>query len=242
MDQELISVNNISFEYSNQKILEDISFKIYKGDYIGILGPNGGGKSTLLKLLLGLLQPSQGEVLVKGKKFRHLPPGLVGYVPQRTATLGLDFPAIVKEVIESSLIHKKANLKDPKIVELIELSGIQKLMGKMLSDLSGGERQKVYIVRSLILQPEILILDEPTTATDTVFEAGFYDFIKELKESYKLTVMLVSHDVGFVAKEVERIFFLNKKITCYHSSDEFTNERNLQRLYGTNSNVILHNH
>jgi zinc transport system ATP-binding protein len=242
MNNEIIQVANLSYKLDHQIILEKVNFNVNKGDYIGLLGPNGGGKTTLIKLILGILRPTTGSIILfdghEKSKDR------IGYVAQRITLGGVDFPATVKEVVQSGLFLKKltsSQIKE-KTQKVLDIAQISDLENRQLSSLSGGQRQKVFIARSLIDDPEVLILDEPTVAIDLQSQAIFYNFLRYLNKELKITILLISHDISAIAQEVSKVYFLDQSLTCYHTSEEFMNQDNLDKLYGKNINLISHHH
>jgi zinc transport system ATP-binding protein len=245
MNQPIITAKNLSYSINNQPILEDIGFEIFQGEYIGLLGPNGGGKTTLIKIILGIIQPTTGVVQFFDQTGNEIQSkDKIGYVPQRINSGGVDFPATVSEVVASGLANNFFKLENQttKIRQALKTAQIEHLENRLISDLSGGERQKVFIARSLISDPAILILDEPTVAIDLQSQINFYSFLRDLNKNLNITILLISHDISAVANEVSKIYFLNRTLNCYHSSKEFLDEDNLEKLYGKNINLISHHH
>lgn len=212
-----IQVEHVSFSFGELPVLADISFEIWRGDYVGIIGPNGGGKTTLLKILLGLLQPTSGSIQLFGQPAtsfdeRHY----LGYVPQRVAQA--DFPATVREVVASGRSarctagHMHAGHAAQDIAAALELADISDLAGRRLGELSGGQRQRVFIARALAGRPRILLLDEPTTGIDAASQQQFFDLLRRLNREHGLTILFVSHDLGAMRHEASRIFELNQTL------------------------------
>lgn len=246
--KECIEVRNLSFSYNGNPVLENISFPVEEGEYLGIIGPNGGGKTTLFKIILGLLEPDSGEVFIYGKpqkKFseRHL----IGYVPQR-ALSDYYFPATAEEIVRSGRTARLGMLKrftaaDLKAVErAMEIAGVSKFREKLIGKLSGGERQRVFIARALAGEPKILILDEPDVGVDLTAQERFYTFIEDLNRTMGLTVLLISHDIDVVAHQVKSVLCLNKRLVCHGSPKDFITEQYMQKLYGKKVKFILHGH
>jgi len=227
MSTPQITVKNISFSYEEHSILSNVSFVVEKGDYLGIIGPNGGGKTTLVKIILNLLKPQKGEVIVRGS---------CGYVPQKAAQDIAGFPATTGEVVRSG---KKENSHKAK--EAMALTGIEKYEKKLISELSGGERQKVFIARALAADPEILILDEPSTGVDIATQGEFYSFLKRLNEN-GITIIFVSHDVNVIASETKNVLCLGGKEMCYGTPQETITEKNIEKLYGREVKFFPHQH
>jgi len=247
--QPAISIQDVSFNIGDQKILENITFSIPHGDYVGIIGPNGGGKTTLLRIILDLLKPTTGKVSILGESnHKSQSKRRIGYVPQKASQADTQFPATVEEVVKSGrtprlgIFHYLKNKDYKAVKKALELSGIYHLRHRLMSKLSGGERQKVFIARALAAEPEILILDEPTGAIDVASQSSFYHFLAELNKSQNLTVVIVSHDIDVVAKEVSNVVCLNRGLVCHGSPADFIKDEYLEKLYGKKVKFILHGH
>jgi zinc transport system ATP-binding protein len=234
-----IEVKDLNFAYGGNTVLEHVSFTIEKGDYVGIVGPNGGGKTTLLKILVGLLTPQSGRVLIENQpigsfknKFK------IGYVPQRVSQENINFPATVYEVVESGRIPKTSvfeglNHQDKEaILKSLATAQIEELKDKLLSKLSGGQRQRVYVARALAAEPEILILDEPFVGIDISAQKDFYDFLKELNQTQGLTIIFVSHDIDVITEQVKSILCLNRGLLCYGAPSLLHEPNVIENLYG----------
>lgn len=244
-----VIIQDVNFQVGEQKILENITFSIPQGQYVGIIGPNGGGKTTLLKIILGLTKATSGRVTIMGKSSQH--PEVkrrIGYVPQKASQADAQFPATVEEVVRSGRTPKLGlfryfKAKDRSAVKkALEISGIYHLRQRLMSKLSGGERQKVFIARALAAEPDILILDEPTIAIDVASQGQFYQFLGGLNKTQKLTVIIVSHDIDVVAKEVSSVVCLNRGLVCHGTPAEFIKDEYLEKLYGKKVKFILHGH
>jgi zinc transport system ATP-binding protein len=238
IDTPLIEVKNLSFAYNGNVVLDHVSFKVDKGDYVGIIGPNGGGKTTLLKILIGLLKPDSGSVTIANTD--------IGYVPQRIAQDSASFPATVWEIVESGRIARKAlfesmNDTDRKAIKrAMDIAKIADLKNKQMSSLSGGQRQRVYVARALASEPQILILDEPFVGVDIATETDFYQFLKELNEREGLTIIFVSHDIDVVTEEAKSVLCLNKSVLSFGPADELQEQTAIETLYGKRITHIHH--
>ena len=241
-----IEVEHLGFAYGDVPVLEDVSLQVETGEFLGLVGPNAGGKSTLLKLVLGLLHPQQGRIRVLGRSpkqaRRH-----IGYVPQYPA-FPRDFPIQVLDVVlmgrlglSRSLLqqvgawrgrdreHAQQTLKD---VEAGDLAM------QPIGALSGGQLQRVLLARALVSEPEILILDEPTANIDQRLEGEIFELLAELKE--RLTIVVVSHDIGFISSYVSRVACLNRTLVCHHT--EAIDGNLINDLYGEHVHMISHDH
>ena len=230
-----ISVHNLNFSYHGHTVLSNVSLDIAAGQYVGVIGPNGGGKTTFLKLVLGLLEPGSGSISLFGEppsKARKL--GRIGYVPQRAAQFEKQFPATVLEVVQSGLTSVPASLqKKDTVMKAMEATDIVHLQSKLIHELSGGQRQRVFIARCLTAKPRMLLLDEPVTGVDVPSRDRFYALLKKLNAEKGITIVFVTHDVDAIAKEVNQVLCLNQKVCCHASPQEFLQKHVLDELYGS---------
>jgi zinc transport system ATP-binding protein len=206
----LITFDQVSFSYSNTPVLREISFQVYPGEFIGIIGPNGGGKTTLLKLILGFLKPSKGKIDVFGQNlaFHSTSSNQLAYVPQ-SVRFDRDFPISVEEVVLSGLISRlpwygRFHAADRQAAkEILEKTRLAHLAAHPFGTLSGGQAQRVLIARALVSKPELLLLDEPTASMDSQAEADIYALLNQLKGQQ--TILMVTHDLGVAIDQVERV-------------------------------------
>ncbi|HBH71582.1 MAG: ABC transporter ATP-binding protein [Parcubacteria group bacterium GW2011_GWC1_42_11] len=247
LEEPYIELNNVSFSYDHTSVLENLSFTVRKGEYLGIIGPNGGGKTTLIKIILGLLQPTSGTISLFGKdrhdfkeKYR------IGYVPQRITQAEKSFPATVFEVVRTGRIARlgffeRFTKDDTDAVErAMEISGIARYRDTLIGNLSGGERQRVFIARALASEPDVLILDEPTVGVDIGAQKTFYDFLSSLNKEHNITIIFISHDIDAVSHETKTVLCLNHNLVCHGLPQDLLNEHILERLYGKHSQRVPH--
>ncbi len=215
---EIAKISNVSVSYDNCEALSSASLTINKSDFIGVIGPNGGGKTTLIKTILGLIKPTSGEIsLRKGLK--------VGYMPQHR-TLDKDFPLSVKEVVLSglqgnSLHYRPSKTERENCDRLLKECALEDVKDRQIGELSGGQLQRVLLCRSIVSEPDLLILDEPTTYVDSRFQVSFYELLEELNA--KMAIVMVSHDLGTICSYVRSIACINRTLH-YHPSAEITPE------------------
>lgn len=222
----VIEIKNLSFSYHKQKILENINLTVEEKDFLAIIGPNGGGKSTLLKLILGIIPIKDGSI----HTFGELPKknlSQIGYVPQNT-NVNTDFPIKVIEVVLMGHIGTKRPLfgyaKEETLCAMGALAqvGIEKFANEKIGSLSGGQRQRVMIARALCAHPKILILDEPTSSIDVDGQKQIYELLKELNNY--ITIIVVSHDISVIMQYANTVVHVNKKLTYHDMSKEHTNQ------------------
>ena len=219
MNEIAVEIQGLSVFFNGSPALEGIDLAIETGRYVGILGPNGAGKSTLLKVILGLVKPSRGEVRVFGEpplKLRHRGQ-IVGYLPQRPLA-NPHFPLSVLEVVLMGRYGQVGLVKRPGREDLeiarrnLERLGILHLAHRPIGEVSGGEQQRVFIARALCVQPRLLVLDEPAVSLDACAQDEVFELVYGLKKELKLTVLMVSHDIGGVARHVDDVICINRKI------------------------------
>jgi len=218
----VVEIKNVSFAYEHDLILENINLEVEEKDFLAIIGPNGGGKSTLLKLMLGLLKPCSGEIRIFSKP-PHKGLSEVGYVPQNT-NVNTDFPIKVLEVVLMGHVGAKKPLfgygKDEIACAMGALAqvGMQDFAQSKIGDLSGGQRQRVMIARALCAHPKILILDEPTSSIDIQGQKEIYELLKMLNQS--MTVIVVSHDISIILEYANKAAHVNKRLAFHDISDK----------------------
>jgi zinc transport system ATP-binding protein len=238
--REVIRFENVWVQYDGRVVLENVDLTVRERDFVGIIGPNGGGKTTLLKALLGLVSPARGRVTVLGRTPNEAR-RFVGYVPQHVE-FDDDFPISVWEVAMMGRLGRRGLLKpyteaDRRMVEqaLLQVDMLDQ-RGRQIGQLSGGERQRVYVARALASDPEILLLDEPTASVDTRVVGGIYDVLEDLNR--RVTILLVSHDIGVVSSYVKTIACLNRRL-IYHESKAITPDM-LEAAYQCPVDLIAH--
>ncbi len=208
-----VEVKNLYFKYDKEWILEDINFTLNDKEFMAIIGPNGGGKTTLLKLLLGFLTPNKGEIKIYDKSPKENRE-IIGYVPQHT-NFSLDLPITVFDIVLQGRLKKGKffynNLDKEKAKEVLENLKIDNLKNKKIKDLSGGQRQKILIARALVSEPQLLIMDEPTSAIDPKGQKEILDLI----ENFDVTRIVVSHDIKILLKDVDKIAYIHKKAVIH---------------------------
>jgi zinc transport system ATP-binding protein len=217
-------MRSLSASYGANIVLQDVDIRVYENDFIGVIGPNGGGKTTLLKVILGLLNPVKGTLsfnqeILTGNK--------IGYLPQ-ISTGDINYPVTVKDVVLSGLMIRKGLISmmsqsdRKKADQVIEELGLSALAESSLNELSGGQLQRVFLGRAIIGDPRLLLLDEPDNFVDANFEIDFYDKLRILNQ--RMAILMVSHDVGTISAHIKTFACVNRRLH-YHPSAEITNEQ-----------------
>jgi len=247
MKNLIIEAKNISFAYEGRNILDNAFLEIYSGDFMAIIGPNGSGKSTLMKICTGLLKPNQGNVILFDKdinKFKEW--GRIGYIPQKATSFNQDFPATVEEVIRANLYSRiglmgrisKQHIE--KVHDVLDLVGMLNFKDRLIGRLSGGQQQRVFIAKALVSSPEILFMDEPTTGIDANSEKDFYALMDDLNKEKNITIVMVTHDIGAVSKNISRTICLSRGKAYEHGCG--IDKSNLNEMYGHEVSQLIHNH
>lgn len=218
--KNIIEFSHICFNYGDEEVLHDINFAIHQGDFLGIVGPNGSGKTTLLKIMLGLLKPSKGSVRLFGQDLRDFKQrSRIGYVPQKVTNFDANFPATVEEVVLMGRFAKRGLLRQitpedqQKVTEALDKVEMADYAERLIGDLSGGQQQRVFIARALVCEPEMIVLDEPTTGVDEATQQAFYTLLRTLNRHHELTLVIVSHDHEIVEREATEIAYVNRTLT-----------------------------
>jgi len=208
MTKVLVDIQNISVGYDENIVLRDVSLKIYEQDFLGIVGPNGGGKTTLVKSILGLLKPVSGCIVFPDKNVKSR----IGYMPQINL-IDRKFPILVSEVIESGLMaakNKSKSEKKEKVRAIIREMNIENISGKAIGELSGGQMQRVLLARAVVNDPKLLILDEPSSYVDKQFESHFYQLLQEINK--EAAIVLVSHDIETIRSNTKNIAYVEETL------------------------------
>jgi len=245
-----ISLEALSFAYSELPVLEAIDLEVHNGEFLGIVGPNAGGKSTLLKLIMGMLQPQQGTIRLFGAP-PHKTRNRIGYVPQYPS-FSRDFPITVEQLVLlgrlgcrgnsswlTSLLPGRYQMADYHAAQqALQEVEAEPLAQRQISSLSGGQLQRVLLARALAGEPELLILDEPTANIDQRLEGEIFELLRELNQ--RLTILVVSHDIAFISSYVTRVACVNRTLVCHHT--DAIDGSLIQDLYGEQVRMVAHHH
>ncbi len=217
----LIDIKNLSLGYDGNIVLKNVNLKIEENAFLCVVGPNGSGKSTLIKGILGLIKPISGTIT-----FNNLKQNFIGYMPQETK-VDSNFPASVLEIVLSGTLNKKSmslfyTKEDKKLaIKNLKILGIENLKNKHFSELSGGQRQKVLLARSLCATSKLLILDEPSNNLDSKSKKNLYDILKDLNKNYNITIIMITHDLDHNNLIGNKILSLREDDIFYGTTEDF---------------------
>ncbi len=242
-----IHIEDLSVTLKGKEIRKSRNFTLEEGHFLGIVGPNGGGKTTLIKTILGLISPSTGTVRIFGRNPESLlgKEVLFGYLPQHL-NIDPNFPASAVDIVlmgryKTAGLFRWPGRKDrEKAIECLSMMGVENFKDTQYSQLSGGQQQRVSIARALAGEPKILILDEPSTGIDVVGQEDFYHLLKGLQKKMNLTILMVSHDIGTVTTYVDEISCLNIHLYYHGNPLGALNEKVMTSLYGKNIDLLMH--
>ena len=236
-ESPLIAARHVTFGYGPETVVEDVSLEIRPRDFLAIIGPNGGGKTTLVKILLGLLRPWSGEVVWTPP----VRPGRMGYVPQ-FSTFDKDFPLRVSDVVlmgrlgRGSLLRPYTRKDREEVERVLERLGLTPLASEHVREISGGQLQRVLIARAVVAEPEILFLDEPTASIDADSRQTLTGLLEELNR--RIPVVVITHDVTGLAPLVRRIACVNRRLVCHEGAE--LDARTLEEAYGGPVELVTH--
>ncbi|SFL58084.1 metal ABC transporter ATP-binding protein [Halanaerobium salsuginis] len=238
-----VEVENITVKYGGIEALKNVTLKVDKGAFLGIIGPNGGGKTTLLKVILGLVEPISGQVKVFGQSLKQAA-DKIGYVPQ-ISEFDRNFPISVLDVVlmarlggKFSLFHKYSKADIAKARDILAELNLSQLADRQIGQLSGGQLQRVLIARGLAVEPEILLLDEPTANVDASSTSQIYTLLKRLNQTK--TIIVVTHDMAAVSSYFDSLACLNSKL--YHHGGKEIDQEITEQVFGCPVDLIAHGH
>lgn len=241
-----IDIKNLAVTLNGKEILAGIDLGLDEGRFLGIVGPNGGGKTTFLRVILGLVRPSAGEVTVFGKRPREaVKDGVFGYLPQHL-NVDADFPATARDVVLMGLtgrrgaFRKHSSRDAKKAEEMLAVLGMSGYENHLFGALSGGQQQRVSIARALVSDPRILVLDEPSTGIDVVGQEDFYHLLKGIQKRLNLSIVMASHDIGVISAYVDEIACLNRTLHYHGNPLGAFNDEVLRELYGKSMEILMH--
>jgi zinc transport system ATP-binding protein len=240
MNDPIVEMSNVWVWLDGNLALRDVSLTIREGRFIGLMGPNGGGKTTLLKVIVGLIKPSRGRVKVRGLMART-----IGYVPQEE-NVDPEFPATVRDVVEMGLYGSLGLLprvgpkQETSIEQALAFVGMEHLASRRIGELSGGQKQRAFIARAIVAEPRLLLLDEPTTGVDAKARDDFFRLLSGLMRNLSLTIILASHDLEVVPSLVDEIICINQRVFVHAAPGEITDTQVFRDAYGCELEFMTH--
>ncbi len=244
----IFDVQSLSLHVKGQTILKNISLQIFEGEYVAIIGPNGGGKTTFVRTLLGLQKATSGTIRIyaqEREKFQDW--HKIGYVPQKATLVDKNFPATAYDIVKmgrmaAGSIFAFFSQKDRQAIEeSMKKMDVWHLRDRLIGELSGGQRQRVMIARALSSNPRILILDEPNTGVDVSSQKRFYTLLKELNTKEGITILFITHDVGVIIDDITKLVMINQKASVCTNLKEMMSCEEISDLYGVEAH-LLQNH
>lgn len=251
MNEPVVSLKNVYFSYEDKVVLENIHLDVPKGSFLGLVGPNGGGKTTLIQLILGLLTPNKGDISILGQPISSFKRwNRIGFVSQKANSFNKGFPATVYEVVAMGLTTKIGYFRfftkahKEKVMHALRQVNMEAYAKQNIGNLSGGQQQRVFIARALVGDPELIILDEPTVGVDFKNVEHFYKLLHELNTKQNITLLLVTHDTGVMTKYATDVACINQTLHFHGNSAAYTSltDADLSDIYGHPVNVIVHDH
>jgi len=230
-----VDIHDVGVTFGGNPILRNVTFNVDKAEVVSIIGPNGSGKTTLIRAMLGLIE-HRGNVLLAGRPLRHQMER-VGYVPQRF-DFDRTFPLSVQEFLALAVKKADGEWRD----EVLREFSVRPLLRQKLGTLSGGQMQRVLIASALMKQPEVMMLDEPTSGVDVEGVASFYELVRHINKEHEITVFLVSHEVNMVFKTSTKVVCLNKDLVCCGDPRKVITTEILDKLYGPDHELRVHDH
>ncbi|ASV68981.1 metal ABC transporter ATP-binding protein [Cytobacillus kochii] len=251
LQEPVIKIEDVSFRYEKNNVLERVNLIVNEGDFLAIVGPNGSGKSTLLKLILNLLKLQNGKITLFGEEMNQFKDRQkIGFVSQKANSFNTGFPATVFEVVASGLTKKLGLFKWMKkedrrlVIDAIDSVGLREYEMSNVGELSGGQQQRVFIARALVSEPKLLILDEPTVGVDAQHVQSFYHMLEDLNKNRGITLLLVTHDIGTVSERVSHVACMNKTLHFHGKTEEFErlDKAEMSTFYGHDVHILSHDH
>lgn len=248
-DETVLEFENVDIAREKDIVIQNATFRVKRGDYIGIVGPNGGGKTTLILAVLGFLPVKKGSIQLFSKDSEMFSDWQrIAYVPQGAIHFDSHFPLTVKELvglgrITKSKIGRRLNKNDWEAVnDSLHIMGIDDIANKRIGSLSGGQKQRMFIAKALVRNPEILILDEPVAGIDATTLENFYKLLSDLNRTKKITILIVSHDLSSVFCRMTKLLCVNKKVYISDITPDIDPNESLKKVYGDHFHFVFHNH
>lgn len=245
----ILEVSNLHVDRSNSVVIEHADFTIDRGDYVGIVGPNGGGKTTLILALLNSLPKTKGTIRLFGQNIESFSKWeKVAYVPQHAVNFDSNFPLTVRELVSLGRLNRgnmgrPLNRKDwSSVDEVLEFMGISEIASKRVGQLSGGQKQRVFVAKALVRNPEIIFLDEPVVGVDAQTQEKFYKKLSDLNIKKGITILIVTHDLAAVFCRMSKVMCVNRWVNVAEITESLKPEEVLRKAYGEHFHFVFHRH
>ena len=245
----ILEVSNLHVNRSNSVVIEDANFTIHKGDYIGMVGPNGGGKTSLILALLNILPKTKGTIRLFGQDISSFSNWeKVAYVPQHAINFDPQFPLSVRELVALGRVNRSnlgRTLKQEDwdaVDDVLEFMGISDVAAKRIGHLSGGQKQRVFVAKALVRKPEIILLDEPIVGVDAETQEKFYKKLSDLNVEKGITILLVTHDLAAVFCRMSKVMCINRNVNVSEIAEGLEPEEVLRKAYGDHFHFVFHKH
>lgn len=245
----IIEVRNLQIDRSRASVIKDANFTIYQGDYVGVVGPNGGGKTTLILALLGILPKKKGDIQLFGKDIKAFSNWeKIAYVSQNAINFDPQFPLNVSELVALGRVNRKSLGRKLKqndwdaVEEALNFMGISNIANKRIGELSGGQKQRVFVAKALVRNPELIFLDEPVTGVDAVTQEKFYKKLSDLNSKKGITVLIVSHDLTAVFCRMSKVMCVNREVNVSEITEDFEPDKLMKETYGEHFHIVFHRH
>jgi zinc transport system ATP-binding protein len=245
----ILEVKNVDVYRGNEKIIDKADFTIDRGDYVGVVGPNGGGKTTLLSAILNFIPITSGEIRLFGEDINKFCAwGKVAYISQQATSFEDQFPLTVRELVSLGCIRRGnigRGLKAEDWAEVdqsIDFMGLREVANKRIGQLSGGQKQRVFVAKALARKPELIFLDEPIVGVDSTAQEKFYEKLSDLNLERQTTILIVTHDLASVFCRMSKVLCVNKRVEVAKITEELDTSQLLKRAYGEHFHFVFHRH
>jgi zinc transport system ATP-binding protein len=245
----VIEVRNLNVNRSGSLVIKDANFEVLKGDYVGIVGPNGGGKTTLLLAILGQIPKASGTIRLFGKSAESFDEWeRVAFVPQDAINFDANFPLSVRELVSLGRLGRKkigrrlGKIDWDEVDSALEFMGLSEVAERRIGELSGGQKQRMFVAMALVRDPDVIILDEPVAGIDAVTQEKFYQKMSDLNQKRGITIMMVSHDLSAVFCRMSKVICVNKEVNVAEIRPDVDIEGVLRKAYGEHFHFVFHRH
>lgn len=247
MPKKILELEGVCLQLNGDDVVDNVSWTVREGEFWGLIGPNGGGKTTLLRGILGLIKPSSGSIRLFGSDISGFSDwSKIGYVPQKFSFFDANFPASVREVVSMGRFAKLGFFRQPTeqderaVNDALSSVDMMQYWDRQIGSLSIGQQQRVFIARALASEPRLLILDEPVSGVDTLAETRFFGLLDKLNRKHGITLIMVSHDIGAVASHVTKVACVNRNMFFQTKPKTLLTGKGISRIYRYDINLVLH--